>query len=49
MQHLSANMPESLRGLVDLAFWAHLRLGELLALRIGDIDMAGLPIDGTLL
>ena len=30
---------ETLRGFVDLAFWAHLRLGELLALRIGDIDM----------
>ena len=39
VQHLSAHMPENLRGLVDLAFWAHLRLGELLALRIGDIDM----------
>jgi integrase len=43
VQHLSANMPENLRGFVDLAFWAHLRLGELLALRIGDIDMD----DGT--
>jgi integrase len=32
-----------LRGLVDLAFCGHLRLGELLALRIGDIDMK----DGT--
>jgi integrase len=31
-----------LRGLVDWAFWGHLR-GELLALRIGDIDMK----DGT--
>jgi integrase len=30
--------PGNLRGLVDLAFWAHLGLGELLALRIGDID-----------
>ncbi|CCG01270.1 Putative Phage integrase family [Blastococcus saxobsidens DD2] len=39
VQRLSANMPENLRGLVDLAFRAHLRLGELLALRIGDIDM----------
>lgn len=39
VQHLSAHMPENLRGLVDLAFWAHLRLGELLALRIGDIDL----------
>jgi integrase len=39
VQHLSAHMPENLRGLVELAFWAHLRLGELLALRIGDIDM----------
>jgi integrase len=37
------NMPENLRGLVDLAFWAHLRLAELLALRIGDIDLD----DGT--
>jgi integrase len=39
VQHLSAHMPENLRGFVDLAFWAHLRLGELVALRIGDIDM----------
>ena len=38
MQHLSAHMPENLRGLVDLAFWAHLRLGELLALRSIDMD-----------
>lgn len=34
-----STVPENLRGLIDLAFWAHLRLGELLALRIGDIDM----------
>jgi integrase len=33
-------MPSHLRGLVDLAFWAHLRLVELLALRVGDLDMA---------
>jgi len=39
VQHLSANMPENLQGFVDLAFWTHLRLGELLALRIGDIDI----------
>jgi integrase len=39
IQRLSANMPPHLRGLVDLAFWGHLRLGELLALRIGDPDM----------
>lgn len=38
VQHLSAHMPENLRGLVDLAFWAHLRLGELLALRSIDMD-----------
>ena len=39
VQHLSTRMPEHLRGLVAPAFRAHLRLGELLALRIGDIDM----------
>jgi integrase len=39
IQRLSVNMPAHLRGLVDLAFWGHLRLGELLALRIGDLDM----------
>jgi integrase len=39
VQHLSASMPENLRGIVDLAFWAHLRLGELLTLPIGDIDL----------
>lgn len=36
-------MPTHLRGLVDLVFWGHLRLGELLALRIGDVDLQ----DGT--
>ncbi len=36
---LAAGMPSHLRGLVELAFWGHLRLGELLALRIGDVDL----------
>jgi hypothetical protein len=35
---LAAHMPAHLRGLVDLAFWGHVRLGELLALRMGDVD-----------
>jgi len=32
-------MPEHLRALVELAFWAHLRLGELVALQHGDLDL----------
>ena len=32
-------MPVHLRGLVELAFWGHLRLGELVALRIEDVDL----------
>jgi integrase len=39
VQLLAANMPVHLRGLVELAFWGHLRLGELVALRIEDVDL----------
>lgn len=31
-------MPEHLRDLIDVAFWAHLRIGEVLALQRGDFD-----------
>jgi integrase len=34
-------MPAHLRGLIELAFWGHLHLGELLALRIGDVSVDG--------
>jgi integrase len=44
VQRLTANMPAHLRGLVELAFWGHLRSGELLALRVGDVA----PDAGTL-
>src|SRR4051794_9922055 len=39
VQQLAANMPVHLRGLVELAFLGHLRLGELVALRIEDVDL----------
>ena len=40
---LNAAMPTELRTLVTLAFWAHTRLGEVLGLRRGDVDLeAGL-------
>lgn len=39
VRRLAANTPGHLRGLVELAFWGHLRLGELLALRIGDVSV----------
>ena len=39
VQQLAANMPVHLRGLVELAFWGHLRLGELVALRLEDVDL----------
>jgi integrase len=39
VEQLAGGMPGHLRGLVDLAFWGHLRLGELLALRLDDVDL----------
>ena len=36
---LASNMPGHLRGLVELAFWGHLRLGELVALRVADVSV----------
>jgi integrase len=39
VRRLAANTPGHRRGLVELAFWGHLRLGELLALRIGDVSV----------
>jgi integrase len=39
VQRLAAGMPDHLRGLVELAFWGHLSLGELIALRIEDVDL----------
>lgn len=39
VQQLTAAMPEHLRTFVQLAFWAHARLGEALALTCGDVDL----------
>lgn len=39
IQTLTAAMPVHLRGLVQLAFWGHLRLGEVVALRVADLDL----------
>jgi integrase len=39
VERLADAMPVHLRGLVDLAFWGHLRLGELLALRLDDVSV----------
>jgi integrase len=36
---LADAMPSQLQPLVHLAFWAHGRMGELLALRVGDVDL----------
>lgn len=36
---LAAAMPAHLRAFVLVAFWGHARLGELLALRVGDVDL----------
>jgi integrase len=38
VEALAEAMPGHLRALVLVAFWAHLRLGEVLALRRGDVD-----------
>ena len=38
VEALAEAMPAHLRALVLVAFWAHLRLGEVLALRRGDVD-----------
>lgn len=37
MHELASAMPSDMRGAVHLAFWAHLRMGELLALQVGDL------------
>ncbi len=43
VEALTAAMPAELRTLVTLAFWAHTRLGEVLGLRRGDVNLeAGL-------
>lgn len=39
VESLAQGMPEHLRALVVLAFWGALRLGELLALQVGDLDL----------
>lgn len=36
---LAEAMPEHLRAMTLVAFWGHARLGELLALRVGDVDL----------
>jgi integrase len=38
-ERLAAQMPANLQHLVHLAYWAHGRLGELLALRVGDVNL----------
>lgn len=45
VERIAAAMPEHLRALVLVAFWVHLRLGELLGLERGDLDLDA----GTLL
>lgn len=40
VEALAETMPKHLRALVLLAFWGGLRLGELLALEVGDLDLA---------
>lgn len=45
VEALAERMPAHLRALVLLAFWAGLRLGELLALEMGDLDLD--PAAGT--
>lgn len=39
VEALAAAMPTHLRAFVLVAFWGHARLGELLALRVGDVDL----------
>ncbi len=39
LEALVAAMPAELRALTTLAFWAHTRLGEVLALRRGDVQL----------
>jgi len=39
VEALAAAMPTHLRAFVLIAFWGHARLGELLALRVGDLDL----------
>ncbi len=39
MERLAAAMPDNLRCAVVITFWAHLRKGELLALRRSDVDL----------
>lgn len=39
VEALTSEMPERLRALVLLAFWGGLRLGELLALEVGDLSL----------
>lgn len=40
VEALTAAMPEDMQILMTITFWAHLRLGELLALRREDLDLA---------
>jgi integrase len=39
VEKLAAKMPAHLRALVQVSCWAALRLGEVLALRVGDVDL----------
>ena len=39
LHRLVAEMPQHLRCLVVVAFWAHTRIGEVIALRRGDLDL----------
>ncbi len=41
MERIAAAMPAHLRALVLVAFWVHLRLGELVGLERGDVDLDG--------
>ena len=47
VEALAASMPEHLRAFVLLAFWAGLRLGEVLALQVGDLTLDAKNATGT--
>jgi integrase len=48
MERLADAMPVHLRPLVSLAFWGGLRMGELLGLRVGDVDLDAQAGSGVL-
>lgn len=49
MDRVKANLPDRYRAMVDLGCWASLRIGEVLALRRGDLNLTATTVlgDGT--